>query len=203
MIRQKIPTAILVFSLFMGVSESLVLAAGPTATPDSTRPPESSPASTPAPLPVEPFRLGDTTIPAPADSVRVHRRDAQAGFLSSPTGALLRSVAFPGWGQWSNGKKQKAGVYFGIESYFITKSLIWRHRARGATDLIAFSHARDRRNYFYWLTGVTIFISMFDAYADRYLLTLERTRHEGDDYWGLREGLTPSGPWCLSLTIRF
>ena len=135
----------------------------------------------------------------------MHHRAAQGDFFSSPTGALLRSVAFPGWGQWSNGKKQKAGVYFGVETYFIAKSLIWRHRAREASDLVAYSHARDRRNYFTWLTGVTIFISMFDAYADRYLLTLERTRHQGDDFWGLRngDGFPADEPWRLVLTIRF
>jgi hypothetical protein len=109
-------------------------------------------------------------------------------------------VAFPGWGQWSNGKKQKAAVYFGIETYFLTKSLIWRHRTSdrlhewertdpdsGATRLAAFNSfdsARNSRNYFYWLTGITVFISMFDAYSDSYLLTLERTRKMGDEYWG-------------------
>jgi hypothetical protein len=114
-------------------------------------------------------------------------------------------VAFPGWGQWYNGKRQKAGVYFGVESYFITKSLIWRHRARAAANLTEFSHARDRRNYFTWLAGVTIFISMFDAYADRYLLTLEQTRHEGEEYWSSRmpQGSMADQPWYLALTIRF
>lgn len=130
------------------------------------------------------------------------------GFFASPTGALLRSVAFPGWGQWSNGKKQKAAVYFTAESYFITKALIWRHRARGSgIDFDTFDHARDRRNYFYWLTGLTVFVSMFDAYADRYLLTLERTRDAGDEYWGGRKDARyrPARieEWRLALRVRF
>lgn len=130
------------------------------------------------------------------------------GFFASPTGALLRSVAFPGWGQWSNGKKQKAAFYFTVESYFITKALIWRHRARGSgLEFATFDHARDRRNYFYWLTGLTLFVSMFDAYADRYLLTLERTRDAGDEYWGGRKDTRyrPARPeeWRLALRVRF
>lgn len=124
-------------------------------------------------------------------------------FFSSPTGTLLKSVAFPGWGQWANGKKQKAAFYFGVESYWITKALIWRHRARKADDLSEFTHARDRRNYFYWLTGITVFVSMFDAYADRYLLTLERTRDLPDEFWGEREPLPCNYDWRLSLAIKF
>jgi len=141
----------------------------------------------------------------------------RVSFFQSPTGKLLRSVAFPGWGQWSNGKKQKAAVYFGIESYFLTKALIWRHRAADrlpiwenscgpdGCDTKAFNDyntARDRRNYFYWLTGVTVFVSMFDAYADAYLLSLERTRDKGDDYWGGRASLTPEDEIRLLASLK-
>lgn len=118
----------------------------------------------------------------------------------------MRSVVFPGWGQWSNGKKQKAVVYAGIESYFGAKALIWRHRARESVSFATFSHARERRNYFYWITGLTIFVSMFDAYSDRYLLTLERTRDRGDEYWGGQPRSVlpePGNGWWLALAWRF
>jgi hypothetical protein len=144
-------------------------------------------------------------------------QEPRVSFSQSPTGKLFRSVALPGWGQWSNGKKQKAAVYFGIESYFLTKALIWRHRAadrltvwenscgESGCDAKAFNNydtARDRRNYFYWLTGVTVFISMFDAYADAYLLSLERTRDKGDDYWGGRASLIPEDEIRLLATLK-
>lgn len=148
----------------------------------------------------EQFRLGGDQAVDTATVMAVRRHLNRQGFFASPTGALLRSVAFPGWGQWSNGKKQKAAVYFAIESYWITKALIWRERARDADNLADFTHARDRRNYFYWLTGITVFVSMFDAYADRYLLTLEETRDAGDDFWGDRQS---NGGWRLALTITF
>ncbi|MBI5867154.1 MAG: hypothetical protein HZB43_02495 [candidate division Zixibacteria bacterium] len=141
------------------------------------------------------------------------------GFFRSPTGTLLKSVAFPGWGQWSNGKKQKAAVYFGIETFFLTKALIWRHRAADRlrtwenTDPTnetalreAFSNydsARNSRNYFYWLAGITTFISMFDAYADCYLLTLENTRKMGDDYWGGQARVAPDDELRVAVTWHF
>jgi len=140
------------------------------------------------------------TVATDSSGPRRAGRPSHPGFFPSPTGTLLKSVAFPGWGQWSNGKKKKAAVYFGIETYFLMKSLIWRHRTfdrlhewertdpNNATARLAafnsFDSARNSRNYFYWLTGITVFISMFDAYSDSYLLTLECTRKMGDEYWG-------------------
>lgn len=151
----------------------------------------------------QPFQLGDTASSPAIRELRESRTLRSANFLSSPTGTLLKSVAFPGWGQWANGKKQKAAIYFGIESYWVTKALIWRHRARTADDFAEFTHAQDRRNFFYWLTGITVFVSMFDAYADRYLLTLERTRNMPEDFWGLHPELESPEQWRLTLSMRF
>jgi hypothetical protein len=155
-----------------------------------------------APLATDSAGRAASLIPPASDTVMVPR----SPFFESPTGTLLKSVAFPGWGQWSNGKRQKAAIYFSIESYFIVKALIWRHRARQDVDYSTFMHARDRRNYFYWLTGATIFISMFDAYADRYLLLLEQTRNEPEEYWGApaQAGRWSSPPeWRLLIGLRF
>jgi hypothetical protein len=165
--------------------------------PDSTHAPAAPPTAE--------KRAGQINVPSAADSGDVRLKALRTGFFESPTGTLLRSVAFPGWGQWANGKKQKAAVYFGIEGYFITKALIWRHRARQNVDFDTFNHARDRRNYFYWFTGLTIFVSMFDAYTDRYLLTLEQMRDRPDDYWGGQtSGVSKADDgWRLLLGWRF
>jgi hypothetical protein len=151
----------------------------------------------------QPFQLGDTVSSPAVRELRDSRTLRSENFFSSPTGTLLKSVAFPGWGQWSNGKKQKAAIYFGIESYWITKALIWRHRARVADDFAEYTHAQDRRNFFYWLTGITVFVSMFDAYADRYLLTLERTRNMPEEFWGTNPKLESPEEWRLTLSMRF
>lgn len=171
---------------------------------DLDPPPPPADSAPPSSVPVgASFQLGgDQAIPMPETTLSGRSLKSES-FFSSPTGALLKSVAFPGWGQLANGKRQKAAVYFGIESYWIAKSLIWRHRARTAASLADFSHAQDRRNYFYWLTGITVFVSMFDAYTDRYMLTLERTRDEGDDFWGNADYLDSAERWQLALTIKF
>jgi hypothetical protein len=165
------------------------------------------------------------TLPRGPRSVRppVETDPTSTGFFQSPTSKLFRSVLFPGWGQWSNGKKQKAAIYFAIETYFLTRALIWRDRAgdrlrvwqssidpnegcnttecqRAFND---YDSARDRRNYFYWLTGATIFVSMFDAYADAYLLSLERTRDKGDDYWGGHASIYPGDEFRVLASLKF
>lgn len=161
----------------------------------------------------------DSSLRAPGHGTRRGLPPPPGGFFRSPTGTLLKSVVFPGWGQWSNGKKQKAAVYFGIETYFLTKALIWNHRASDRfrtwentdpadeTALRAafndYDSARNSRNYFYWLTGITAFVSMFDAYADSYLLTLERTRKMGDDYWGGQARFAPEDELGLAISWHF
>jgi hypothetical protein len=100
----------------------------------------------------------------------------------SPMGALLRSVAFPGWGQFYNRKYLKSAVVFGAETAFITMAVVdWtrmsQHRGNfqnpdypdryGEFDLFRFYE--DRRNLFLWITGGIVFLSMFDAYVDAHL----------------------------------
>ena len=159
----------------------------------------------------------DQYIPGPViDSTRKYLW--RSDFFHSPTSMLLRSVVVPGWGQWTNGKKQKAAIVVAIEGYFFTKALIWRSRALdrahewenscldGSCDSQAFtsySSARDKRNYFYWLTGFTVFVSMFDAYADAYLLSLERTQNKPDSFWGGQASLYPDDEYRLLATIKF
>jgi hypothetical protein len=46
------------------------------------------------------------TVATDSSGPRRAGRPSHPGFFRSPTGTLLKSVAFPGWGQWSNGKKQ-------------------------------------------------------------------------------------------------
>jgi hypothetical protein len=194
---------------------------GPVAGPDAPLAGPAARSDTTPPVGDSLFQLGQTNgPPTPRRSgPRRSHYSSPGGFFRSPTGTLLKSVAFPGWGQWSNGKKQKAAIYFGIETYFLTKAMIWRHRtfdrqhewenydpADASGRLAAFDRfdsARNSRNYFYWLTGITAFISMFDAYADCYLLTLERTRNMGDDYWGGQTRFAPDDELRIVAQLRF
>ena len=108
----------------------------------------------------------------------------------SPTGALLRSVAFPGWGQFYNRKYFKSVVVFGAETTFITLAAIeWgrmnKHKKNfenpGQPDRYyrywefeQFQFYEDRRNLFLWITAGIVFLSMFDAYVDAHLYNFDR-----------------------------
>lgn len=88
----------------------------------------------------------------------------------SPTGALLRSMVFPGWGQWYNEKKYKTAFVFSAESFLIGLVVYLNKKV---TDSKVGSSERDfytdRRNLTYWLIGGVTLLSMLDAYVDAYL----------------------------------
>jgi len=122
---------------------------------------------------------GVTVIP-PADTSLTYK---------SPTGALFRSVAFPGWGQFYNDKYLKSLAVFGTETTFITLAAIeWRRRnehKRKFQDLPQghpdkdwefeqFRFYEDQRNLFLWITGGIVFLSMFDAYVDAHLYNFDK-----------------------------
>lgn len=120
--------------------------------------------------------------------VRIPRADTSLKY-KSPTGALLRSVAFPGWGQFYNGKYIKSLVIFGTEATFITLAAVeWRRRnehkrrfqdlpqnhPEKAWEFEQFRFYEDQRNLFLWITAGIIFLSMFDAYVDAQLYNFDK-----------------------------
>jgi hypothetical protein len=109
----------------------------------------------------------------------------------SPTGALFRSIAFPGWGQFYNGKYFKSTVVFGTETTFITLAVIeWGRRNEHkrnferlpqnhpdkAWEFEQFRFYEDRRNLFLWITTGIVFLSMFDAYVDAQLYNFDKEK---------------------------
>jgi hypothetical protein len=118
----------------------------------------------------------------PADTSLQHK---------SPTGALFRSVAFPGWGQFYNGKYFKSTVVFGTETTFITLAVIeWGRRNEHkknfehlpqdhpdkAWEFEQFRFYEDRKNLFLWITAGIVFLSMFDAYVDAQLYNFDKEK---------------------------
>jgi TM2 domain-containing membrane protein YozV len=105
----------------------------------------------------------------------------------SPMGALLRSVAFPGWGQFYNRKYMKGVVVLGAEATFITMAIVdWsrmkEHQRNFQNpdfpdrywEFDQFRFYEDRRNMFLWITAGIVFISMFDAYVDAHLYNFKK-----------------------------
>ncbi len=119
--------------------------------------------------------------------------------LHSPTGALFRSLAFPGWGQFYNKKYFKAAVVFLGESGLIAGAVIEWVRMKEfedkfeslplgdpqkAVEFDLFQFHQDKRNIFLWLTAATIFLSMWDAYADAQLSSFEKEKKEEQNQLG-------------------
>lgn len=109
-------------------------------------------------------------------------RTADGGAKKSPTLTMFKSVVFPGWGQFSNGKYIKGVIILAAESYFIYKAVDngrkardWRRKWKEAPEelMVAYfdkyAEYRDSRNSYIWYTALTIFLSMFDAYVDSHL----------------------------------
>jgi hypothetical protein len=111
--------------------------------------------------------------------------DFEKHLTQNPTAALFKSMFVPGLGQIGNHRYIKAGVIIGLESWFIiaaihfgTQAHYYRQEYESADedDLIArqynytlYEDRRDNRNKFTWFAGITIFVSMFDAYVDAHL----------------------------------
>jgi hypothetical protein len=111
--------------------------------------------------------------------------------VKSPTGALLRSIAFPGLGQFYNDKYFKSAIVFGTETTFITLAIIeWGRRNEHkrnfenlpldnpdkAWEFEQFRFYEDRRNLFLWVTTGIVFLSMFDAYVDAQLYNFDKEK---------------------------
>jgi hypothetical protein len=109
----------------------------------------------------------------------------------SPMGALLRSVVFPGGGQFYNRKYLKGIVVFGTETTFITLAAIEWSRANTHKknfqnpeypyserywEFEQFKFYEDRRNLFLWITAGVVFLSMFDAYVDAHLYNFDKEK---------------------------
>jgi hypothetical protein len=111
----------------------------------------------------------------------------------SPMGALIRSVAFPGWGQFYNEKYLKAALVFGIETtYIVLAADEWRksnfhkknfqsappYSAEQYWEFDQYQFHRDRRNLYLWVISGIVFLSMFDAYVDAHLNRFDKERME-------------------------
>lgn len=116
------------------------------------------------------------------DTARISQ--PKSSLKKSPTGALLRSVVLPGWGQLYTKQYLKAGIALALETTFFSLALVENHNAQvhkknylvnkadiGELDLYMFH--KDRRNIYWWSFGITVFVSMWDAYVDAHLYGFE------------------------------
>lgn len=99
--------------------------------------------------------------------------------LPSPKGAMIRSILLPGWGQWYNNKKIKAGIVFLAETGIIGSAVYWDLKAKNETDTFYRAVAIDNRNLAFWYLGGFILFSMADAFVDAHLSGFDVTPELG------------------------
>lgn len=102
---------------------------------------------------------------APPDSVG-------RAWFPSPTGAALRSLALPGWGQFYNRSALKGVIVSGAEEWLLygihrEHQLFKRQSELGVTEL-AEQH-RNQRNRLTWYFTATLILAVMDAYVDAHL----------------------------------
>jgi hypothetical protein len=155
--------------------------------------------------------IASCTAVAQSDSLRIEAgQTSPADFKPrrSPMGALLRSVVVPGWGQYYNRKYIKSAIVCGAETFFIVRAVHWWVKAEDEYASIQglpeseqraafarYSAYRSNRNDYLWLTGLTVFFSMFDAYVDAHLA--------GFDVDLTPQFSPPADEVRLDLTLRF
>jgi hypothetical protein len=112
------------------------------------------------------------------------RRPVPAG--ASPAGTLLRSIAFPGWGQLENHRPFKAATIFAVETGLLASGFVEYRRSQTSRDdeqaaairgdaaaatrsFDQYVDRRDRAINRFWWAAFTMMMSMIDAYTDAHL----------------------------------
>jgi hypothetical protein len=97
------------------------------------------------------------------------KNDTLKTSVKSPTGAMIRSLIFPGWGQLYNKKYFKAILAFGAEIGLAANSIYLNQRYKTSETELEREFYINNRNLSNWyLLGVILF-SMADAFVDAHL----------------------------------
>ena len=148
-------------------------------------------------IPTDTTLVIDSVIPEPPVDTLIFERPGEVAaaarvtnavnleehLTQTPTLALFKSMLVPGLGQLGNRSYFKATLFAGLEAWFIASAVHYGRQANDAEILFAeatnenirrewhsfLENKRINRNKFAWFAGLTIFISMFDAYVDAHL----------------------------------
>ena len=94
----------------------------------------------------------------------------------SPTGAAVRSLIFPGWGQIYARQPLKAVIYGGIEQGFMY-GVYHEHKLyqynKSIGDEGAADFYRNNRNRMGWYLAAALIVSTMDAYVDAHLYNFD------------------------------
>jgi hypothetical protein len=120
--------------------------------------------------------LAGTVVLSAADAYVDARLSSRIGLKEkkNPTGAMLRSLIFPGWGQFYNRKYSKVFLFFGGEAGLIATAIHLRQQADSTHGNLQATY-RNNRNTANWFLLATIVFSMLDAYVDASLADFDES----------------------------
>jgi hypothetical protein len=138
--------------------------------PENPLPPPEPDTTAQVTPPQSRFRSAETISNPPVDESQ----------WPSPTITMFKSMLVPGWGQITNESYIKAAFAIGLEAWFLTGTLVNWGKANEALDRFRvdpgdlqayndYQYYWGNRSDFIWLLGLTVFVSMFDAYVDAHL----------------------------------
>lgn len=114
-------------------------------------------------------------VDAKVDTV-INKDDTVKVSVKSPTGAMIRSLLFPGWGQLYNKKYFKAILIFSAEIGLATNSIHLNQKYKASkTDLEREFYINNRNLSNWWLVGMILF-SMADAFVDAHLSDFDESQ---------------------------
>jgi len=131
----------------------------------------------------------------------------------SPTGAVLMTPLFPGWGQLYTDNSWRAGLAFGVEMFYWTNMLMRDRRAvrakefsltfpaddinRQRYDEVAQENWEQVRDFAWWSGGVLLIIAL-DAYVGAHLFNFDEDPVPVPNAWD--ERFDAAGPGAPGMT---
>jgi hypothetical protein len=161
---------------------------------------EAAPGGAPAPVqPIAADSAAADTTAVPPDSTEAQAAEEPEKPDPVPFAftRAMQSAVFPAWGQVANGRKVKAAVLFGFQTYIWTRVVVQTQRgkewqqevdrleAAGGTsaevahaEALAEEHFDTRRDLLFWAI-IGSFYGALDAYIDAHLGDFDRELEEG------------------------
>ena len=112
------------------------------------------------------WMFGSTMVMSAVDAFRF---STPVPDTKNPTGAMIRSILIPGWGQFYNGKELKGAAIAAVEIGTIVNARMLDLWGDQTDDELEKAFYYDNRNLSYWILGGTILYSMADAFVDAHL----------------------------------
>ncbi|MGQ0722147.1 MAG: DUF5683 domain-containing protein [Candidatus Eiseniibacteriota bacterium] len=176
--------------------------AAPGQAPDPVQPlaVDSAPADTAAAgigAPVDGAGADTTAVPPDSTEAQAAEDPEKPDPVPFAFTRAVQSAVFPAWGQVANGRKVKAAVLFGFQTYIWTRVVVQTQRGRewqqevdrleaaggssaevAHAEALAEEHFDTRRDLLFWAI-IGSFYGALDAYIDAHLGDFDRELEEG------------------------